>query len=305
VKEEYRQLPIVKNYEKGLAALSEIERSDEVKSDVFNAIYQFLSRYFVNGDFIPLRRYSKQNKYVVPYNGEEVILHWANKGQYFIKASEQYGTYVFRVGKFRIRFHLESACNDSEDIENIDSRAMFFVLKNSGEHLVLDKKKAELTVFFELRPLTPEEEKSFGTNQDGISRSVEKLILEGVKERELGEQLRNETESGETLLLKHLNRYVRMNGEDYFLHPSLESFLQSELENFVKNELLSLESMSALDDLELRRSLNKVSVIKRIGSQIIEFLAQIENFQRKMWEKKKFVIQSNYCMTLDRVPKDL
>ena len=35
------------------------------------------------------------------------------------------------------------------------------------------------------------------------------------------------------------------------------------------------------------------------------FLAQIEDFQKKLWLKKKFVVETNYCITLDRVPKKL
>src|SRR5690606_31491630 len=33
------------------------------------------------------------------------------------------------------------------------------------------------------------------------------------------------------------------------------------------------------------------------------FLAQIEDFQKKLWLKKKFVISTNYCITLDRIPE--
>ncbi|MCK4792693.1 MAG: site-specific DNA-methyltransferase, partial [Desulfobacteraceae bacterium] len=37
----------------------------------------------------------------------------------------------------------------------------------------------------------------------------------------------------------------------------------------------------------------------------IDFLAQLENFQKKLWLKKKFVVETNYCITLDRVPEAL
>ena len=35
--------------------------------------------------------------------------------------------------------------------------------------------------------------------------------------------------------------------------------------------------------------------------KIIDFLAQIEDFQKKIWEKKKFVIQTDYVITLDKI----
>ena len=34
-------------------------------------------------------------------------------------------------------------------------------------------------------------------------------------------------------------------------------------------------------------------------------MASIENFQKKLWLKKKFVLETNYCITLDRVPEEL
>ena len=56
---------------------------------------------------------------------------------------------------------------------------------------------------------------------------------------------------------------------------------------------------------EIAHYLSKIKIIKKIGNKIIEFLAQLEEFQKKMWLKKKFVVDTNYCITLDRVPDQL
>ncbi len=66
-----------------------------------------------------------------------------------------------------------------------------------------------------------------------------------------------------------------------------------------------------LDDVEeestprVEQYLSKIKVIRRIAHKIIDFLAQIENFQKKLWLKKKFVVETNYCVTLDHVPGEL
>ena len=36
-----------------------------------------------------------------------------------------------------------------------------------------------------------------------------------------------------------------------------------------------------------------------LGEKLIAFLSQLENFQKKLWLKKKFVTQTDYCLTLD------
>jgi len=45
--------------------------------------------------------------------------------------------------------------------------------------------------------------------------------------------------------------------------------------------------------------------IRNIGHRIIDFSAQIENFQKRLFEKKKFVMRNDYCITIDRVPEEL
>jgi len=55
-----------------------LEKLEEIKEQVYNDLYSFFSRFYEDGDFIPQYRYSKEPKYSIPYNGEEVKLYWAN-----------------------------------------------------------------------------------------------------------------------------------------------------------------------------------------------------------------------------------
>ena len=45
-------------------------------------------------------------------------------------------------------------------------------------------------------------------------------------------------------------------------------------------------------------------LIKAIGGQIIDFLAQIEGFQRMLWEKRKFITETNYCIAVRCIPEE-
>ncbi len=45
-------------------------------------------------------------------------------------------------------------------------------------------------------------------------------------------------------------------------------------------------------------------LVHTIATQIIEFLSHIEEFQKRLWLKKKFVLSTDYCFTLDRVPEE-
>ena len=86
--EEYNQL--VKQLEK-------IKISEDLEGEIYNHLINFFTRYYDNGDFISKRRYGKNEKYVIPYNGEEVLLYWANKDQYYIKTTEHFKKYTYKV----------------------------------------------------------------------------------------------------------------------------------------------------------------------------------------------------------------
>ena len=93
--------------------LQSIQASEAQKAEVFNHLYNFFSRYYEAGDFIPRRRYGARETYAVPYNGEETFFHWANKDQHYVKTGETFKDYAFTVeglgGPFRVRFLLSEA----------------------------------------------------------------------------------------------------------------------------------------------------------------------------------------------------
>lgn len=80
-------------------ARTKLETSVDVaaaESEVFSHLFNFFRRYYSGGDFLSLRRY-KEGVYAIPYEGEEVKLYWANTDQYYIKTSENFRDYTFRL----------------------------------------------------------------------------------------------------------------------------------------------------------------------------------------------------------------
>ncbi|MFZ8861173.1 MAG: site-specific DNA-methyltransferase, partial [Thermocrinis sp.] len=101
------------------------------------------------------------------------------------------------------------------------------------------------------------------------------------------------------LLLYHINRFTAKNTRDYFIHKNLRKFLMGQLDYFIKSEVLNYETLS--EEKYLDKHITRAKVVKEVGEKIIDFLAQIEDFQKKLWEKKKFVIKTDYVITLDRI----
>lgn len=306
IKEEYKKLQVAKEYYKKKEELDNAKISEQHKAEIFSHIYQFFSRYYQDGDFLSLKRYSKQNKYAVPYNGEEVVLHWANKDQYYIKTGEYFKNYTFRVGDYKINLRLSNA---EIDKNNNKSDRRFFVLKEGIGNIFFDENKKELTVFFEYRGINKEEEEKYGSKniQENIINSIKVTIIDGIPNSGIKSALERNSEKseGKTLLEDHLSTYIKKNTTDYFIHKDLKRFLEGELDFYIKNEVLMLDDLGSEKEVSIEKYITRIKVIKEISKKIIEFLAQIEDFQKKLWEKKKFVVKTDYCMTLDNVPEAL
>lgn len=107
------------------------------------------------------------------------------------------------------------------------------------------------------------------------------------------------------VLAKYVNQYTARNTMDYFIHKDLGGFLRRELDFYIKNEVMRLDDIENADAPAVESYLTKIKVLRKIAGKLIDFLAQLEDFQKKLWLKKKFIIETNYCITLDRVDPSL
>jgi adenine-specific DNA-methyltransferase len=86
-----------------------------LENELFSHLYNFFRRYYHEGDFISLRRY-KEGVYAIPFEGEEVKLYWANHDQYYIKSSEYFRDYTFKIPSGqRVRVHLVAASTEQDN----------------------------------------------------------------------------------------------------------------------------------------------------------------------------------------------
>ncbi|GAB1393452.1 hypothetical protein MASR1M60_16150 [Rhodocyclaceae bacterium] len=105
------------------------------------------------------------------------------------------------------------------------------------------------------------------------------------------------------MLEKHLADYTAKNTFDYFIHKDLGKFLRRELDFFIKNEVMHLDDIEEQTAPKVEHYLARIKAMRLIAHKIIAFLAQLENFQKKLWLKKKFVLETQWLITLDRIPE--
>ena len=304
--EKHNETKLGKQYLELMAKAAQTKSRPELEALIFNHLYSFFSRYYDEGDFMALRRYSKRDKYAIPYNGEEVYLHWANSDQYYIKTAETFTDYSYKHNDWIVKFILRNA---EVEQNNKKGAKRFFIPQMKDAVLTASKKT--LTVPFEYRALTEQEEITYKSKpQETILAEASAKLFEFSKVNvealsALATEKRKDTDGNPVSLIEHhLRAYTRKNTSDFFIHKDLKGFLERELDFYLKNEVLNLDELEAGGEQRTDSWFQIMHTMKVIGRKIIAFVAQIENFQKRIFEKKKFVIEVSYCITLDRIPEE-
>jgi len=294
-----------------------ISASVDYENSVFTHLLTFFTRYYDSGDFISQRRY-KGDTYSVPYSGEEVMLHWANKDQYYTKSGENFTNYAIKLEDGRaVRFKLIEAEISKDNRKDSDKDRRFVLAENIKNKLIdedgdesyeelnaISEEQGDLVIRFEYKAMPK------GTKQDDlVSEAVRSILSKDFVISnwiELAKRIPTEKNPNRSLLEKCLLDFTAKNTADYFIHKDLSGFLSKELDTYIKNEVMNLDDIqSAQTFSEIEKNLRIIQTLRTISLDLISFLSQLENFQKKIWLKKKFIVSANYLITLDLVPQSL
>ncbi|MEM5877473.1 MAG: DNA methyltransferase [Candidatus Aenigmatarchaeota archaeon] len=271
---------------------------ESIESALYNHLYTFFSLYWQDGNFISKHYYSKKERYVIPYNDEEVYFYWVNRDQYYIKTGEHFTDYTYKTSDgVTVLFKIQQV---NIEQNNVKGEKRFFL--PLLDIITWNEKERTLIIPFEFRPLKDEELKIYGyKNQQEviISKTVKSISIILQK---IHNVILNDHTSFFTLLKHHLRRYTRNNTRDFFIHKDLRSFLLQELDFYLKNEVLNLDDLETSGEHLAEDRFQLMRLIKRVGKHIIEFMAQIEDFQKMLWEKKKFISETFYIITVGNIP---
>ena len=285
----------------------------EHQDAVFSHLLTFFSRYYDNGDFISQRRY-KGDTYAIPYSGEEVMLHWANKDQYYTKSGENFSNYSFKLENAKdsgnervVHFRLVAADTAKDNRKDNDKERRFALIErktvirldDEGDEIeeelmpvesinqtIIENGKeitqaTELILRFEYKAMPK------GSKQDTLTELAVKTILADATVKsswlDLAQRAPTEKNPQHTLLEKHLTDYTGKNSADYFIHKDLGGFLKRELDFYIKSEVMHLDDVQNAEKFaDIEKFLRMIQCLRAIALEVIAFLAQIENFQKKL-----------------------
>lgn len=287
-----------------LASLAGTATEDE-EGRIYAALDTFFHRYWDDGDFILRPRRGRGAAYSVPYDGSDVHFHWATKGSHYVKSGEFLKTYAFKPEDAggEVRFEVASA---QQEKDNVKGAKRYFVPAGKAQD------GAAIVFRFEFRPLTEAEAKKYDTksgkakgngteNGEGengggqlaASKAQDRLLRAWLDGGDFKAAAVPAALSGGGFE-KHVARYVRRQTSDFFVHPQLGPFLEGELDYYLKNEFLQLWDRATPEALARERA--KFNIVREIGRRIIAFLHQIEDFQARLFEKRKFILRTDWLI---------
>lgn len=285
--------------------------AEEQVNDILLLLKDFLGRYYQDGDFIPAPRFVACESYALdsyndpvnapqpgdfagePYRGEEVYFHWASRGMHYVKTDSYLKTYSFEVkteNLFEESFHVCFMLSEVEPVTDNNKTKRFFFPK--PEEVRLEDRT--LVIPFDYRTKGDEDAGS----QKKIFDETLKLILDRVPVPALRAALERDN-----LLRRRLTHFAALGTKDFFVHPSLQSFLLRELDYFIKSQALRWAEVE--DERVLSRRIAVLRAFRGVAEDLIRFLAQLETLQARLFEKKRLVYQTDYIVPVRFVPREL
>ena len=295
-----KKTPLGREYAEAKARAEAVAATAGAQIEIYNHLLQFFSRYYADGDFVSQKRASSRGTYALSHNGEEVRLHWANRGQYYIKNADRFAAYGFLAGDCRARFAVCEARDLPRDDSKESDKRHYFPLVDRARFCEED---GFVEIPFDFRAAVAADGLEEKDIQSQINRRATQAA-EGVFPS-WARDLLAESGGKESPFARHLDRYTRGNLADFFVHKNLREFLSRELDFYLKSEVLRLDEVAETDLLRADSQISVALAVRAVALQAIEFLSQFEDFQKTLWEKRKFVTATEFIVRAGLVGEKL
>lgn len=236
----------------------------EFREELFDKLYTFFSRYFSESGSIYYRFTPLyQNVYEKVYtNDKDVILFWKTHMLYYVKTDHLFKNLEVEFKGFKFFFDVSKM----EHKKANEKRSLIYEFK---------ERKKDGTLIFNVTY----SEKGRKTKKPEILRSLRKKGMEITED-----------------ILDHAFRvFERQSQVDYFINKNAKAFLEEQFNLWFYQYVFSDESEWT------EKRIKELQVLKDIAFKIIAFISQFEDELVKIWNKPKFVLNSNYVITIDKI----
>ncbi len=241
-----------------------LEKHPAFRDELFDKLYAFFSRYFTDSGSIYFNSTPFHNNiYEKVYTDEkDVILFWKTQMLYYVKTDRIFRSMPVEIDGLKFYF-------DASKIENKkanEKRSLIFGL---------DKVREDGTIVFAVAY----SERGRKTKQDEILKALKRKGIVITEEQ----------------LEKAFRVFEKQSEVDFFINKNAKAFLQEQFKLWSYQYFWEGAKEWSGDRV------NQLQILKSIAFKVIDFISQFEDELVKIWNKPKFVRNSNYVITLDRI----
>jgi adenine-specific DNA-methyltransferase len=236
----------------------------DFREELFDKLFTFFQRYFSESGSIYFRYTSlHQNIYEKVYTDDrDVILFWKTHMLYYVKTDRIFTSLNVEVDEVKFFF-------DASKIK----------LKKANEKRLtvyaFRKAEADGTLVFDVSY----SEKGRSTKVDDILRAI----------KQAGQKVSDET------LAQACRVFEKQSEVDYFINKDARAFLQEQFDLWLYQYLFAGQNVWNAERLA------QLQALKTIALKVIDFISQFEDELVRIWNKPKFVRNSHYIVTLDKI----
>jgi adenine specific DNA methylase Mod len=261
-----------------------LEKYPSFRDELFDKLYSFFSRYFSRSgsiyfNYTPLYqnvynkvyeeeniKYQLQDKSVkleqVYSDDKDVILFWKTHMLYYVKSDRIFNNLLVEFDDYKFFFDISKL----EYKKSNEKRSLIYEFKNirKDEAIVFE-------VFYS--------EGGKITKIDEIKKALRKKDIK-IKDGDLE---------------RAFKIFEKQSEVDFFINKNAKAFLQEQFKLWSYQYFWEGAKEWSADRV------NELQILKDIAFKIIDFISQFEDELVKIWNKPKFVKNSNYVITLDRI----
>ncbi|MEM5782596.1 MAG: site-specific DNA-methyltransferase, partial [Candidatus Aenigmatarchaeota archaeon] len=245
------------------------------KEELFEKIYTFFSRYFSESGSIYFVNtpYYHQIYDRVYTDKEDIILFWKTRDLYYLKTDRIYKSLevVLQENNKEFRFYFDVSTLEAKKAN--EKRELIYELDESQT----SEERFVFKVYY---------------SEKGKTTKIDEIL------KKLKNKFKNKNiKLTEEILEKAFKKFEQQSEIDYFLHKNAKAFLTEQLKLFIYNKFFSTNQ-----DYTPER-IDQINKLRECAEFIIDFVSKFEDELVKIWNKPRFVLNSNYVITLDRLVK--
>ena len=255
--------------------------SESFKEDFYNLLFNFFEKYFSEcGSVYFTKTANWQKVYEKVYSdNKDVVLFWKTNLLYYVKSDILFQSVHIKV-------------MDTEDKQNY----VFFFDVGDLRQKQNNEKKELVFAYKETNVGKVNDVHDDTTGDKTFVLTVE--YKEGKKKTDVAAISLSSGVKGE-IIEKAINAFKKQTTVDFFINKNAKAFLEEQLDIFLHQLLLEENSEF------IQERLTQLKAVKTYAKKLISFIAQFEDELVKIWNKPKFVRNSNYVISIDKLTNDI